>query len=141
MDGAAAMAVLYCTVFARAACAAVYDPASRSLIFQRARDLEADGHKTGSLVGLQQSLKGATQVFGSWLGAYVTSLSVSLPLFVSAATSVANALVIAVECDDEPGDDEEEEVVEVSAPPSPEREKLGRDGLRRRKRAPPKGSP
>ena len=138
---APSMAVLYCTVFARAACAAVYDPASRSLIFQRARDLEADGHKTGSLVGLQQSLKGATQVFGSWLGAYVTSLSVSLPLFVSAATSVANALVIAVECDDEPGDDEEEEVVEVSAPPSPEREKLGRDGLRRRKRAPPKTPP
>merc|ERR1712091_286385 len=101
MDGAAAMAVLYCTVFARAACAAVYDPASRSLIFQRARDLEADGHKTGSLVGLQQSLKGATQVFGSWLGAYVTSLSVTLPLFASAAASLANAAVIALECADD----------------------------------------
>eukprot|EP00629_Pelagomonadales_sp_RCC1024_P006057 CAMPEP_0119279246 /NCGR_PEP_ID=MMETSP1329-20130426/20450_1 /TAXON_ID=114041 /ORGANISM="Genus nov. species nov., Strain RCC1024" /LENGTH=471 /DNA_ID=CAMNT_0007279783 /DNA_START=236 /DNA_END=1648 /DNA_ORIENTATION=- len=97
------MPVLYVVVFLRAGCAALYDPAARSLCFQRAKraNTRKGGPKTGSLMGLQQSLKGATQVFGSWLGAYVTSLSVALPLFVSAAASLANAAVIAVECVDD----------------------------------------
>ena len=51
---------------------------------------------TGSFVGLQQSLKGASQVFGSWLGAYLTSLSVALPLAISAVTMFANAAIIQV---------------------------------------------
>lgn len=89
------MTVFYILVFLRSCCAALYDPAARSLCFQRAT---SSSQKSGSLMGIQNSMKGATQVFGSWLGAYLTSLSVALPLFVSAAASVANAFNIAVEC-------------------------------------------
>mmetsp|Transcript_10242 Transcript_10242/g.15474 ORF Transcript_10242/g.15474 Transcript_10242/m.15474 type:complete len:613 (+) Transcript_10242:88-1926(+) len=84
---------LYILVAIRAACAAVYDPAARSLVWARAADRK---DKTpGSVAGLQQSLKGATQVFSSWLGAYLTTLSVSAPLAISAVAMVANALSVA----------------------------------------------
>ncbi|KAJ1447757.1 hypothetical protein M885DRAFT_178933 [Pelagophyceae sp. CCMP2097] len=96
---APSMRALYVLVAARSAFAALYDPAARSLVWARARDTaKRTDATTGSLVGLQQSLKGASQVFGSWLGAYVTSLSVALPLGISAAMMFCNAGVILYEC-------------------------------------------
>lgn len=87
---APSMRALYGLVALRATFAALYDPAARSLVFNAQA-----GHKHGgSLVGLQQSLKGATQVFSSWLGAYLTSISVAAPLGLSAITMCLNALVI-----------------------------------------------
>jgi len=96
------MPLLYAMVFARSAFAAVYDPAARSLVWARAASREKERaskkkitHRVGSLVGLQQSLKGATQVFSSWLGAYLTNVAVSSPLLISAAAMLANASAIA----------------------------------------------
>ena len=90
------MSLLYIVVFARAAFAAVYDPAARSLVWARAANQEKKVNtRVGSLVGLQQSLKGATQVFSSWLGAYLTNVAVSSPLLISAFMMIANAFSIA----------------------------------------------
>ena len=58
---APSMSLLYVLVFLRSCCAALYDPAARSLCFQRAT---SSNQKSGSLMGIQNSMKGATQVFG-----------------------------------------------------------------------------
>lgn len=90
---APSLAALYPLVLVRGLFAAVYDPVARSIVFARA---ERDEH-SGSFVGLQQSLKGATQVSSAWLGAYLTSLDVSAPLAVSAVCSLANAAAFALD--------------------------------------------
>jgi hypothetical protein len=96
---APSMRALYVLVAVRSAFAALYDPAARSLVWARAEEAaKRTDVTTGSMTGLQQSLKGVSQVFGSWLGAYLTSLSVVLPLGMSAFIMLANALIILGEC-------------------------------------------
>lgn len=94
---APSMFALYPLVLMRGLFAAVYDPIARSIVFARAKRHE----HSGSFVGLQQSLKGASQVSSAWLGAYLASIDVSLPLAVSALCSLANAAAFALDAANE----------------------------------------
>ena len=96
MPFAGTVGQLHVLVVLRSAVNAVYDPSIKSIMISR------DGtHRRnrgdlarGAAVGLQQSLKGMTQVFASWLGAYLSSMSPALPVYMSAAVFAANAFAI-----------------------------------------------
>lgn len=92
---APSMAALYPLVALRAVFSALYDPAARSIVFAR-KGNKSNKNPRGSMVGFHQCLKGATQVSSAWLGAFLTSLSVEIPLGASAIASVANAAAIAI---------------------------------------------
>ena len=89
-------ACLYCACarVSRSCCAAFDATRGAVLMLQRA----TSSTKKRFFDGHPELHEGRHASLRFWLGAYLTSLSVALPLFVSAASSLANAFNIAVEC-------------------------------------------
>lgn len=87
------MSQLYAMVFVRSLIHTIYEPSTKSIMMESARALKKK-EQIGSFAGLQQTMKGAAQVMGSFWGSYLASRSAYTPLYLSCIVSVANALVI-----------------------------------------------
>mmetsp|Transcript_41705 Transcript_41705/g.82023 ORF Transcript_41705/g.82023 Transcript_41705/m.82023 type:complete len:600 (+) Transcript_41705:77-1876(+) len=85
---------LYVVVLLRSAISTVYEPSIKSIIMDSARGRKRE--QVGSFAGLQQTMKGMSQVMGSFWGSFLASQdwSANTPLYLSALYCVANAAII-----------------------------------------------
>lgn len=94
MTQASGMRELYTMVFLRSAVHAVYEPSVKSIMMDSADRRHLKREHIGSFAGLQQSMKGAAQVLGSFWGSFLASYSSQWPVLWSAVISLANASII-----------------------------------------------
>lgn len=80
-------------MFVRSLIHTIYEPSTKSIMMESARALKKK-EQIGSFAGLQQTMKGAAQVMGSFWGSYLASRSAFTPLYLSCMVAIANALVI-----------------------------------------------
>jgi len=89
---------LYTMVLLRCAISTIYEPSIKSIIMESKRAQNKE--HVGSYSGLQQTMKGAAQVMGSFWGSFLASQdwSAFTPLYFSALWCGANAAIIFLFC-------------------------------------------
>jgi len=89
---------LYTMVLLRSSISTIYEPSIKSILMDSTRTRKRE--QIGSLAGLQQTMKGASQVMGSFWGSFLASQdwSAYTPLYISSLWCGANAVIIYVIC-------------------------------------------
>ena len=87
------MKELYVMVFLRSAISTIYEPSIKSILMNSAKARKKE--QIGSFSGIQQSMKGMSQVMGSFWGSFLAGYSsADVPVSLSALVNLANAAII-----------------------------------------------